>query len=128
MNLEVVTRSGRRVRTPQRLIQVMAAEIAELTHNNVEGELLAYQLLCPKGREILTGKKCGKDCRCNPLLAYKATADPDTMYFHQAMKEPDRAKFIKAMIKEVSNQSGNGNFTVELHSTVPEGATVLRAV
>ena len=32
-----------------------------------------------------------------PFQVYKATADPDTMYQHQAMKEPDKAKFIHAM-------------------------------
>ena len=26
----------------------------------------------------------------NPLLAYKATSDPDTLYYHQAMKEQDK--------------------------------------
>ena len=26
------------------------------------------------------------------LLAYKASTDPDTMYHHQAMKQPDREK------------------------------------
>ena len=35
--------------------------------------------------------------RDNPLHAYKAVADPDTIYLHQAMKEPDRKEFLKAM-------------------------------
>jgi hypothetical protein len=34
------------------------------------------------------------------LLAYKASTDPDTMYHHQAMKQPDREKFQEAMKKE----------------------------
>ncbi len=46
----------------------------------------------------------------DPLMAYKASADPDTMYMHQAVKEPDRDQFIQAMQKEVRDQSGNGNF------------------
>ena len=44
----------------------------------------------------------------NPLLAYKAHADPDTMYLHQALKEPDKKEFIKAMKKEWDDQLGNG--------------------
>ncbi len=36
---------------------------------------------------------CEKD-----LLAYKASSDPDTMYYHQAMKEPDRPKFLQAIV------------------------------
>ena len=41
------------------------------------------------------------DLEDNPLLAFKANTDPDTMYMHKALKEPDRAQFIKAMLKEV---------------------------
>ena len=31
------------------------------------------------------------------MVAMSATSDPDTMYFHQAMKQPDRVKFLKAV-------------------------------
>jgi hypothetical protein len=34
------------------------------------------------------------------LLAFKASTDPDTIYHHQAMKQPDREKFKEAMQKE----------------------------
>ncbi len=33
------------------------------------------------------------------LLAYKASTDPNTMYHHQAMKQPDRDKLKEAMEK-----------------------------
>jgi hypothetical protein len=36
----------------------------------------------------------------NSFLAYKASTDPDTMYHHQAMKQPNREKFQEAMKKE----------------------------
>ena len=39
----------------------------------------------------------------NPLLEFKANADPDTMYMHEALKDPDKAQFIKAMLTEVSD-------------------------
>jgi hypothetical protein len=48
----------------------------------------------------------------NQLLAYKALADPDTMYMHKTMKAPDRKHFIMAMEKEVADQSGNKNFLI----------------
>jgi hypothetical protein len=35
----------------------------------------------------------------DPLMAYKASADPDTMYIHKAIKEPNRDQFIEAMQK-----------------------------
>jgi hypothetical protein len=44
----------------------------------------------------------------HPMLAYAASADPDTTYYHEAMREPDRPEFIKAMVKEVQSHTENG--------------------
>ena len=64
----------------------------------------------------------------DPLMVYKAIADPDVMYLHQAMKEVDKEKFIEAMRKEVRDQAENGNFTVVRKETIPKGARVMKAV
>jgi hypothetical protein len=64
----------------------------------------------------------------NPIHVYKTTADPDTMYHHQAMRQPDAKEFRKAMQKEWDDQLRNGNFTVMHRSEVPERATILPAV
>jgi hypothetical protein len=41
-----------------------------------------------------------KDKWCEmDLLAFKASIDPAMMYHHQAMTEPDRNTFLKAMHK-----------------------------
>ena len=61
-------------------------------------------------------------------MAYKATSDPDTLYLHQAMKEPDKHNFIKAMEKEMEDQMKNGNFTKNLRSKVSKGKTILPSV
>ena len=61
-------------------------------------------------------------------MAYKATSDPDTMYLHQAMQEPDKKEFVEAMQKEVRDQYENGNFSIIHKSKLPQGATVLPAV
>ena len=36
-------------------------------------------------------------------IAFKVTYDPDTMYYHQAMRALDKNKFVKVMIKEVED-------------------------
>ena len=64
----------------------------------------------------------------DPLLAYKAVADPDVMYLHQAMKEHDKEKFIEAMRKEIRDQSQNGNFTIMNRNELPKGKRVLKTV
>jgi hypothetical protein len=64
----------------------------------------------------------------DPLLAFKSTADPDTMYHHEAMREPDAAEFTKAMVKEVTDQMNNGNFSIVKLKDVPKGKVILPAV
>ena len=61
-------------------------------------------------------------------LAFKASTDPDSMYYHQAMKEPDRKKFEEAMDKELEDHLKKGNYKLFLRSKLPRGATVLPAV
>ena len=58
-------------------------------------------------------------------MAYKATSDPDSMYLHQAMKEPDRANFLTAMLQEVIDQDKNENFMVVKRNQVPKDSTIL---
>lgn len=110
----------RRIRQPvERLIEAMTTEISQATSSDVEGEIFCLQAICPAN--LL-------DEMQDPIMAYKATSDPDTMYMHQAMQEPDRKQFVEAMEKEVRDQSENGNFTVMPKSELPKGATVLPAV
>jgi Reverse transcriptase (RNA-dependent DNA polymerase)/GAG-pre-integrase domain len=64
----------------------------------------------------------------HPMLAYAASADPDTMYYHEAMREPDRPEFIKAMEKEVKSHTENGVWELVPRSSVPPGTKILPAV
>ena len=62
------------------------------------------------------------------IIAYAASKDPDTMYLHEAMRQPDRPQFIEAMQKEVAGQMANGNFALVHVDDVPSDASVLPAV
>ena len=64
----------------------------------------------------------------DPLLAFKATSDPDTLYYHQAMRQPDREHFKLAMDKEIKDQMNNGNFTVMRRTNLPADTQVLPTV
>jgi len=61
-------------------------------------------------------------------LAFAASADPDTMYYHQAMKEPDADEFRKAMAKEIEDHLTAENFVLKRRSEVPEGVPVTPCV
>ena len=75
--------------------------------------------------------RCGIPIKYNMFNVYKTTSDLDTLYHHQAMKQPDKAKFKKAMLhKEIldDRMRDNNNFSVIPKSELPQGAMVLPAV
>ena len=105
-------RSARLASVDERMAEAFVASIATPTQDHT----VAYEALSMPVEPL----------EQHPLLAYAASADPDTMYMHQAMREPDRQEFIKAMAKEVETRANN--WTITHKSQVPEGATVLPAV
>ena len=112
-------KSGRRITPVDRFIPVMSAEIIADTEAGIEGEIFCLQALFPGGTEY-DGQ--------HPLMAYKSTSDPDTMYLHEAMKQPDKVKFLQAMQKEVRDQRENGNFLIVSRKDIPEDVLILPAV
>jgi hypothetical protein len=96
----------------------MIAEVQDLTSGDVPGTIFCFQAMFPD--DIYDHD--------NHLLAYKAVSDPDTLYYHQAIKEHDRKKFVEGMTKEINDQFANGNFTVIHKSKVPKDQIVLPTV
>jgi hypothetical protein len=62
------------------------------------------------------------------IYAMKAKADPDTLYLHEAMRQPDWANLAEAMEMEMEQQISQGVHTLCKQSEVPEGATIQDAV
>ena len=81
-----ISRLTRKCKDPSRLINAISAELA---CQETPDELFSLESLFPNPEEEHT------------LLAYKASADPNTMYMHEAMKEPDSGEFKKAMRGEM---------------------------
>jgi Reverse transcriptase (RNA-dependent DNA polymerase) len=117
--VETTTRSGRKAKPAPRLIEAMATEISEATSKDVQGEIFCYVAMFPD--DDATDYD-------DPLLAFKAVSDPDTLYYHEAMREEDSESFKTSMLKELTDQFENGNFTVIRKTEVPEGNTILPAV
>ena len=68
-----------------RVLEIMQTEISQCTKHDIEGELLSLEAQFPdhdKQHQQIANID-------NPLLAFKATSDPDTMYLHEAMREKD---------------------------------------
>jgi hypothetical protein len=62
------------------------------------------------------------------ILAFAASNDPDTLYYHQAMASPDKKEFIKAMEEEINGQIKNEIFTIIPRKEVPQDKRVLPTV
>ena len=108
------TRSGCKPKQVQWLINAMTTETAECTNECVKGETF-----CPEG---LHPDIFGHG---DSLLAFKSTMDLDTLCMHQAMKEPDVAKFLDVMDEEVMDQVQNGNFAIIPKNQLPLGALIV---
>ena len=63
----------------------------------------------------------------NPIT-FAASADPDTMITsHEAMQQPDRAKFLEAMEAEVESHQSKGHWKVRHRDEIPPGMKILPA-
>jgi hypothetical protein len=97
----------------------MLTEISGATFSDVKGEIFSYVAMFPNDDAIDYD---------NPLLASKAMSDPDTLYYHEALREEDRERFKTSVLKELTDLFENWNFTIVHKSEVPEGNTILPAV
>ena len=61
-------------------------------------------------------------------MAFAATTNPDILYWDQAMKVPDRDKFIKAVQIELDGQEKMGNYEPVPLNEVPACTRLLDMV
>jgi hypothetical protein len=61
-------------------------------------------------------------------IAFLTKADEDTMYFHQAMKVPEKEELVKAIVKEMNDHIVAKNWELVPRQDVPEGVKVLDSV
>ena len=61
-------------------------------------------------------------------IAFAASTDPDIMYLHEALKQPDRAQFIQAIEKEVNDHVQRKHWRLVRKDDVPKGTKILDAV
>ena len=61
-------------------------------------------------------------------ITYLARTDKDTMYLYQALKQPDRDEFVKAVIKEMNDHIVRKHWELIPIEQVPEGHKVLDSV
>jgi hypothetical protein len=104
----IVKRTRTRViKRPERLIEVAYSSYYEVLHED------DYKL---------------QDEMSDPIAFLARTSDPDTMYFHQAIRQPDREEFIKAIIKEINDHIKHKHWVLVPREQVPKGMKILDSV
>ena len=100
----------------------IASAVAGANASPASGKIFCLQAMFPE--DAATGEHFQE----HPLQAFAATANPDTLCCHEAMRASDRNEFIKAMQEEVQAQLTAGIYKPTPQSQVPEGAIVFPAV
>ena len=104
------TRSGRTVRPPERL--------------NLQ-TIVAFETLAMGIEDIDDSQES------NPVLeaiAMAASSNPDIMYVDEALRAPDREKFIEAMESEIKSHTDNKHWKIVRRDQIPKQFRVLPAV
>ena len=116
------TRSGRTIRNTPRYEQSVTQR---------EQGLVAWEVLLDQDEQeqvptAATQYKIQKSLE-NPL-GFAASDNPDILYWDQAMKAPDRAKFVEAVGTELDGHEKMGNYEPVPLSQVPRGTKLLDMV
>ena len=79
-------------------------------------------------REVHARELAEEAISSNPFALAATLADEDTMYLHQARKQPDWEEFKRAMQKEIKDHTDNEHWIVIPRSEVPRGQKIMRGV
>ena len=95
----------------------MMSEVSHHTSDSVQGEIFCLSAIYPYAKTALS----------DDISAFQSTSDPDTMYLHQLMREPDRKK-IKSHAKRHVRPMENGKLSLIKRTLVPKGKSILPSV
>jgi hypothetical protein len=100
----IITRSGREVKRPKRY-----------------GDYVSYQVNLDSAMY-------------EPTVEYMipvtmaATSDPDTIYYHEILNQPDKQKFIEAMEREIDDHNEKEHWRLVHRSALSTGTRILPSV
>eukprot|EP00957_Ditylum_brightwellii_P169999 12939230-Ditylum_brightwellii.AAC.1 len=58
-------------------------------------------------------------------IAFAAQHDPDNMYFHQVVKQPNAPQFVEAIVKEINGHIERGYQNLIPIEVLPKGTKIL---
>ena len=121
-NPSVMMRSGRNIQRTQQMEESLQQHeqgivVWEVLYDQDDVEMKPTQ----NEQFILLGRLS------NPI-AFAARADPDIMYYHQAMKEPDHEQFRRSVLKEIQDHKTNQHWEVIPKQDFPPNTKLLDMV
>jgi hypothetical protein len=85
----------------------------------------------PSTKHVRNRRRCS---RLEPGVEYMspismmASSDPDTMYYHEILRLPDKRQFFNAMEREITDHNRKKHWKLVRRSKVPKGKRVLPSV
>jgi hypothetical protein len=61
-------------------------------------------------------------------ISFPVSSDPDNLYLHEVMKQPDTDQFVKAMSEEIQAYEGNHHLEVKTRDVISPGTPILPAI
>jgi hypothetical protein len=116
----ITTRSGRATKPTQRFAESQAQRQQGIVSYNVEFEAIDEEMYIEEDKL--------RDLEDPIAYALKASNDPDTMYMHEAMRQPDAKQFKEAMVKEIKDHDTRKHWKVVEKKNIPQGTIILPAV
>jgi hypothetical protein len=113
----VITRSGRRVNRPRRLIETIASLAFLHTFSSVPAENTALLVLQPDVEAYAEPHPFAM--YLEDIFTFVASSDLDTMTMQEALAQPDREQFIKAMSKELQDHVNRCHWKIVPLKSVP---------
>ena len=105
-NPSVMARSGRNIRRTQRM--------EESTQQREQG-IVAWEVLYDQDEvetKLTQSDQFILQGRLSNPIAFATSVDPNIMYYHQAMKEPDHEQFQRSVLKEIQDHEMNQHWEV----------------
>lgn len=129
----VQTRSGRTVRPPARFVEeiglasgnIVLAAAYLFNFSPLPTDSRVQQLIQP---DIEAYSEPHPLALLTEQIVALIGSDPDTMYLAEAMRQPDRDKFIEAMYKELNDHIGRKHWMIVPLKSVPSHKTPLPMV
>jgi hypothetical protein len=125
---ETTTRLGRRVKVTQQARESYAQRSKKWVSwfNDMRKE--TSEMDKDEIYEIFAHREYDVQDRASDPIAFSASSNKDTMYWHQAMQGDDKAEFLKAAKEEVKSHVDNKHFVLQKRSGLPKGTRVLDSV